>query len=71
MLAMVENVSYVCQHFSLKEEMFWGLGKDRRLSKVRTIAAWLFLDSKILTLLSVSVRELERKSQTDIQLSKA
>jgi chromosomal replication initiation ATPase DnaA len=77
-----EIVSRVCQQFSLKEQMLSGLGKDRRLSKVRAIAAWLVLDSGQLTLaelsktvnrdpstLSTSARELDRQVQTDIQLA--
>ncbi len=76
-----EIVSCVCQEFSLKGEMLSGLGKDRRLSKVRAIAAWLVLDSGVLTLaelskwvnrdpstLSTSARDLERQAKTDIQL---
>jgi len=77
-----EIVSCVCQQFSLKEQMLSGLGKDRRLPKVRAIAAWLVLDSGVLTLaelskrvnrdpstLSTSARDLERQAQTDIQLA--
>jgi len=77
-----EIVSCVCKQFSLKEQVLSGLGKDRRLSKVRAIAAWLVLDSGVLTLaelskwvnrdpstLSTSARDLERQSQTDIQLA--
>jgi len=77
-----EIVSCVCQQFSLKEEMLLGLGKDRRLSRVRGIAAWLVLDSGVLTFselskwvnrdpstLSTSARDLERQVQTDIQLA--
>jgi len=75
-------VSCVCQRFSLKEEMLSGLAKDRGLSGVRAIAAWLVLDSGVLTLaelsksvnrdsstLSTSAKELERRAQTDIQLA--
>ena len=77
-----EIVSCVCQQFSLEEQMLSGLGKDRRLSKVRAIAAWLVLDSGVLTLaelskwvnrdpstLSTSAKDLERQAQTDIQLA--
>jgi len=77
-----EIVSCVCQQFSLEEQMLSGLGKDRRLSKVRAIAAWLVLDSGMLTLaelskwvnrdpstLSTSAKDLERQAQTDIQLA--
>jgi chromosomal replication initiation ATPase DnaA len=62
--------------------MLSGVGKDRRFSKVRAIAAWLVLDSGVLTLaelskwvdrdpstLSTSARDLERQAQTDIQLA--
>src|SRR4030067_1315025 len=38
-----EIVSCVCQQFSLKEQMLLGLGEDRRVSKVRAIAASLGL----------------------------
>jgi len=64
------------------EERLLGLGKDRMLSRVRGVAAWLVLDSGELTLselskwvnrdpstLSTSARELERQAQTDIQLA--
>jgi hypothetical protein len=77
-----EIVSCVCQQFLLKEQMLSGLGKDRRFSKVRAIAAWLVLDSGVLTLaelskwvnrdpstLSTSAKDLERQAQTDIQLA--
>lgn len=76
-----EIISCVCQQFSLKEQMLPGLGKDQRLSKVHAIAAWLVLDSGVLTLvelskwvnrdlstLSTSAKDLERQAQTDIQL---
>jgi chromosomal replication initiation ATPase DnaA len=77
-----EIVSCVCQQFSLKDQMLLGLGKDRRLSKVRAIAAWLVLDSGVLTLaelskwvnrdpstLSTSAKGLQRQAQTEIQLA--
>jgi chromosomal replication initiation ATPase DnaA len=57
-------------------------GKDRTLSKVRAIAAWLVLDSGNLTLaelsnrvnrdsstLSSAARYLEKQAQSDIQLA--
>ena len=75
-------VSHVCKQFSLKEQVLSGLGKDRRLSKVRAIAAWLVLDSGGLTLaelskrvnrdpstLSSAAKYLEKQAQTDIQLA--
>jgi len=49
-----EIVSHLCKQFSLKEEKLSGSGKDRRLSKVRAIAAWLVLDSGSLTLTELS-----------------
>jgi putative transposase len=77
-----EIVSHVCKQFSLKEQVLSGSGKDRRLSKVRAIAAWLVLDSGDLTLaelskrvsrdpstLSSAARDLEKQVQTDIQLT--
>jgi putative transposase len=77
-----EIVSCVCQKFSLKEQRLLRSGKERRLYKVRAIAAWLVLDSGYLTLaglsksvnrdsstLSTSVKDLERRVQTDIQLA--
>jgi hypothetical protein len=77
-----EIVSYVCKQFSLKEQKLLAVGKDRMLSKVRAIAAWLVLDSGRATLselskwvnrdpstLSNSARHLERQSQTDTQLA--
>jgi hypothetical protein len=77
-----EIVSCVCQQFSLKKQMLSGSGKDRRLSNVRAIAAWLVLDSGGVTLaelskwvngdlstLSTSAKDLERQAQTDIQLA--
>jgi len=45
-----EIISHVCKQFSLKEQIMLGPGKDRRLSKVRAIAAWFVLDSSYLTL---------------------
>lgn len=77
-----EIISCVCQQFSLKKQMLSGSGKDRRLSNVRAIAAWLVLDSGGLTLaelskwvkrdpstLSTSAKDLERQAQTDNQLA--
>jgi chromosomal replication initiation ATPase DnaA len=55
-------VSHVCKEFSLKEEELSGSGKDRRLSKVRAIAAWLVLDSGSLTLAELSKRVLRDSS---------
>lgn len=77
-----EIVSCVCQRFSVNEQMLSGLGKDRKLSRVRAIAAWLVLDSGVLTLaelskrvnrdpstLSTAAKDLERQAQADIQLA--
>jgi chromosomal replication initiation ATPase DnaA len=79
----VEEIApWVCQQFSLKKQILSESGKDRRLSKVRAIAAWLVLDSGGLTLaelskwvkrgpstLSTSAKDLERQAQTDIHLA--
>ena len=78
-----EIVTQVCKQFSLKEEVLLGPGKDRRLSKVRAIAACLVLDSGYLTLselskhvgrdpstLSSGAKGLERQVQTDSQLAR-
>ena len=51
-----EIVSRVCVEFSLREEMLWTPGKDRRLSKVRAIGAGLVLDSGHLALSELSKR---------------
>ena len=51
-----EIVSHVCKQFSVEEEELRGLGKDRRLCKVRAIAAWLVQDSGCLTLAELSKR---------------
>jgi len=80
-LTVEEIVSLVCKEFSLREEMLSGSGKDRRLSKVRAIAAWLVLDSGNLTLselskrvnrdsstLSTAAKFLERQAQADTEL---
>jgi chromosomal replication initiation ATPase DnaA len=74
-------VSHVCKEFSLKEEELSASGKDRRLSKVRAIAAWLVLDSGSLTLaelskrvrrdsstLSSAAKLLEKQAQMDTEL---
>jgi len=76
-----EIVSHVCKEFSLKEEELSGSGKDRRLSKIRALAAWLVLDSSSLTLaelskrvrrdsstLSSAAKLLEKQAQTDTDL---
>ena len=76
-----EIVSHVCKQFSLGEEVLSGSGKDRRLSKVRAIAAWLVLDSGCLTLaepskrvhrdcstLSSAAKFLDMQAHTDIKL---
>ena len=80
-IAVDEIVSRVCKEFSLREEMLSGSGKDRKLSKVRAIAAWLVLDSGNLTLselskrvnrdsstLSTAAKLLEKQAQTDTEL---
>lgn len=82
-VTVAEIVSCVCKEFSLKEEMLLALGKDRMLSKVRAIVAWLVLDSGCLTLselsrwvnrdlstLSASAKSFERQLQVDTQLAK-
>jgi hypothetical protein len=51
-----EIVSHVCRRFSTKEEALFRSGKDRRLSKVRAIAAWLVRESGYLTLGELSSR---------------
>jgi len=74
-------VSHVCRQLSVEEEELSGLGKDRRLCRVRAIAAWLVLDSGCLTLselskrvyrdcstLSTAAKELDVRTQTDKKL---
>lgn len=74
-------VSYVCKQFSVEKEDLSGLGKDRRLCRVRAMAAWLVLDSGFLTLselskrvcrdsstLSTAARELDMRTRTDKKL---
>jgi REP element-mobilizing transposase RayT len=51
-----EIVSHVCRRFSTEEEALFLSGKDRRLSKVRAIAAWLVRESGYLTLGELSSR---------------
>jgi hypothetical protein len=72
----------VCRYFSLKEKDLGGVGKDRRLSEVRGIAAWLVLELGVCTLgelgkrtgrdvstLSSAVRRLQIRSKTDLKLA--
>jgi putative transposase len=49
-------VSHVCKQFSVEEGELSSSGKDRRLCRVRAIAAWLVLDSGCLTLAELSKR---------------
>jgi chromosomal replication initiation ATPase DnaA len=79
-------ISHVCKQFSLKEQIMLGPGKDRRLSKVRAIAAWFVLDSGYLTLTELSkhvdrdpstlssgangAKYLERQIKTDVQTAR-
>ena len=78
-----EIVSHVCRRFSLREELLSGSGKDRSLSKVRAIAAWLVLESGRLTLaelsnrvrrdpstLSTAAKLLEQEAQRDTDLNR-
>ncbi len=77
-----EIISHVCRRFSLREELLSRSGKDRSLSKVRAIAAWLVLESGRLTLaelsnrvcrdtstLSTAAKLLEQEAQTDTNLN--
>jgi len=72
----------VCRYFSLKEKDLGGVGKDRRLSEVRGIAAWLVLELGACTLgelgkrtgrdvstLSSAARRLQIRSKTDLKLA--
>lgn len=72
----------VCRYFSLKEKDFGEVGKDRRLSEVRGIAAWLVLELGVCTLgelgkrigrdvstLSSAARRLQIRSKTDLKLA--
>jgi len=72
----------VCRYFSLKEKDLGGVGKDRRLSEVRGIAAWLVLELGVCTLgelgkrtgrdvstLSSAARRLQIRSKTDLKLA--
>jgi hypothetical protein len=72
----------VCRYFSLKEKDLRGVGKDRRLSEVRGIAAWLVLELGVCTLgelgkrtgrdvstLSSAARRLQIRSKTDLKLA--
>ena len=72
----------VCRYFSLKEKDLGGVGKDRRLSEVRGIAAWLVWELGVCTLgelgkrtgrdvstLSSAARRLQIRSKTDLKLA--
>jgi REP element-mobilizing transposase RayT len=72
----------VCRYLSLKEKDLGGVGKDRRLSEVRGIAAWLVLELGVCTLgelgkrtgrdvstLSSAARRLQIRSKTDLKLA--
>ncbi len=60
----VERIlSHVCKRFSIREDELSGSGKDRRLSRIRGILAWLVLDSGSLTLAELSKR-VHRDSST-------
>ena len=72
----------VCRYFSLKEKDLGVVGKDRRLSEVRGIAAWLVLELGVCTLgelgkrtgrdvstLSSAARRLQIRSKTDLKLT--
>jgi REP element-mobilizing transposase RayT len=78
-----EIVSYVCRRFSLSEELLSRSGKDRSLTKVRAIAAWLVLESGRITLaelshrvgrdpstLSTAAKLLEQETQKDRDLKR-
>lgn len=72
----------VCRYFSLKEKDLGGVGKDRRLSEVRGIVAWLVLELGVCTLgelgkrtgrdvstLSSAARRLQIRAKTDLKLA--
>ncbi len=78
-----EVVSQVCRGFSLKEESLSRPGKDRTLTRVRALAAWLVLESGRLTLaelgkrigrdpstLSTAAKLLEQEGQKDPDLNR-
>lgn len=82
-MTLEEMVSYFCKEFSLREEELSGSGKDRRVSKVRAVMAWLVQQSGCLTLselskrvgrdcstLSTAGRLLEKEIQTDAELNR-
>ncbi|MBM4277300.1 MAG: transposase [Deltaproteobacteria bacterium] len=82
-VAMEEIVSCVCKEFSLREEELSGSGKDRRVSRVRAVMAWLVQQSGCLTLselskrvgrdcstLSTAAKLLEKEIQTDAELNR-
>ena len=75
-------IKEVCQSFSLKEGDFLVLGRDRRLSKARGMAAWLVLEygkgtlgelsrrtGRDVTTLSSAAKRLQIRSQTDMDLA--
>jgi len=82
-VTMEEIVSYFCKQFSLREEELSGSGKDRRISRVRAVMAWLVQQSGCLTLselskrvgrdcstLSTAAKLLEKEIQTDTDLNR-
>ena len=75
-------IKILCQHYSVEERELRILGKDRRLSEVRGIAAWLVLELGISTLtelgkitgrdvttLSSAAKRLEIRARNDLKLS--
>jgi chromosomal replication initiation ATPase DnaA len=72
----------ICRHFQYEENNFFVPGRDRKLSEVRGMAAWLVLELGVGTLaelsrrvgrdvttLSARVRRLQIRSKTDSELA--
>ena len=72
----------MCQSFSLKEGDFLVLGRDRRLSKARGMAAWLVLEygkgtlgelsrrtGRDVTTLSSAAKRFQMRSERDLELA--
>ena len=75
-------IKVLCQYYSIDERELRILGKDRRLSEVRGMAAWLVLELAISTLtelgkitsrdvttLNSATKRLENWARNDLKLS--
>ena len=83
-VTLVGLMKVVCREYSIKEGELRGLSRDRRLSEVRGMAAWLILELGVSTLgelgkvmgrdvttLSSAAKRLQMRAKKDLRIPEA